>query len=133
MKRQTLDGKIYDVAEAFSSPMWRTKNIYDTWLSMTPRQDNRYPEPWVIMWSGILAWYFLSTLYLPISVGIIVITYYLYQYCTSYSRTRDGRISIWLDSGNIICTGAHGLDKTRMKRICHKFGFGVIFRKATNQ
>ena len=122
-----IDNRVYDVVEEFINDVWSIKNIGHTYISVTVRNKKTYPGGGFIMWGLISVGYFLTQLPLAYAVSAVITGFFIYQYYSIYARSRDGMIRFSLRGNTIICLGAHGVDKTRIKHICVNHGLQYSF------
>lgn len=127
---QKIDYKVHVIADEFSSDVWAFNNMQSSYISMRPRNDFVMLGGGVLMWGIILVGYVLVSLPYIISIPLVVVSYMFYRYFSLSSRQRDGFIQFRQYNDELICIGAHGLDRTRIKHLSAKHNMNVVFEKS---
>ena len=127
---QNIDYTVRDVADDFSNHLWFCASIRNTYVLMKSRNDYSNPHGGVLMWSIIFIGYYLSVLPLIISIPIVIAGVYVYHYFDFLLFQDREPIRFEKHNDVIICTGAHGYERRRLRKICSKRKVKVKFEKA---
>lgn len=127
---QNIDYTVMDIADEFSNHAWIRSNMSDSYILMKSRKAFKNPHGGVLMWSIILIGYFLSLMPLIVLIPVIIASVYLYRYF-DISLFQD-REPVRFETHNdlIVCSGAHGYERRRIRKICSKRNVKVQFEKA---